>query len=45
MDANEMKHYICETFDGISVIESSGDTFRRLVRRTVRINCPLVRML
>jgi Family of unknown function (DUF6194) len=27
MDAQEIEHYIRETFDGISVTENSGDTF------------------
>jgi hypothetical protein len=27
MDASEMKRYICETFDGVSAVDSSGDTF------------------
>ncbi|WP_067186378.1 DUF6194 family protein [Microtetraspora niveoalba] len=27
MDASEMKRYICEAFDGINVLEASGDTF------------------
>jgi hypothetical protein len=27
MDASEMRRYICETFDGVRVLEGSGDTF------------------
>jgi hypothetical protein len=27
MDANEMKLYICETFDGVTAVEGTGDTF------------------
>jgi hypothetical protein len=27
MDAREMEHHICETFDGINVLEGSGDSF------------------
>ncbi|MFI6761788.1 DUF6194 family protein [Micromonospora sp. NPDC050417] len=27
MDANEMKRYVCEAFDGVRALDSSGDTF------------------
>jgi hypothetical protein len=27
MDASEMKRYICEVFDGVRAVDSSGDTF------------------
>lgn len=27
MNADDMKRYICETFDGLNVMEASGDTF------------------